>query len=466
MTRRIVPMLLLAVVAVVGVLALRGGDDPYIVKAKLDDAGGILKNYTVKVGEVGAGKVTKIDLDRNDDVILTMEMDEGAYPVGRGASAKVRPVNLLGEKYVDLSPGDVNAPVPSGTVIPKNRTALPVELDDALNILDPDTRGAMRILINEAGIAMAGRGADFNKILDELPPALDTARRLVKEVADENVRLASAVTAGDRVVAETNRKRDDLGELVESAGDTLGAVATRRAELGRTVQAAPQALGQLRTTLAGLQGASEQLAPAARDLRATSPALASTLKLLPQFAKDANGTLKEAVEVSPKLTRLGRESTPTLKLLRPTLASLSTFADRFQPFVDTLDGGGGTKSFLEFVAGWTGVTNGADSLGHVFRISVQYDDELLTTALNQYAPAKSGAKKSNKPEKAARGPEVIAPAPRPAAPAEAPKKDLPAKALEDVGKAVDDVLGNLGVKPRTEPSGSESGELLNYLLGS
>ncbi len=143
----------------------------YVVKAEFRDAGGITKNSDVKIGGVPGGQVDKIDLDkRNDTAIVTMRLKKEAAPIGAGAIAASRPVNLLGEKYIDMKVGDLSKPQKSGVFIPMSRTSRPVELDDVLNILQPGIRARLRILVNEAGIAMDGAGADFNKALGDLPP--------------------------------------------------------------------------------------------------------------------------------------------------------------------------------------------------------------------------------------------------------------------------------------------------------
>ncbi|MCW3041727.1 MAG: hypothetical protein JWM31_3632 [Solirubrobacterales bacterium] len=470
--KRIIPALLAAAVVVLAVIVFTGGDKPYVVYVKANDAGGVLKNYNVKIGQVAAGKIADISLDKQDHAVIKLEMDKGAYPIGKGASAKIRPVNLLGEKYVDLNPGDLKQPLPSGTTIQPDKTAIPIELDDALNTLDPDTRAGMRILINEAGLAMAGRGADFNKTLESLPPALDAAKRVVAEVNQDNGKLESLITSGDRVLATVAPKSNDLGDLVNSAANALETAAQRRVNLGRTIQSAPGALNQLRSTLVKLQAASSELTPAADDLRATAPQLNETLTRVPAFTKDAKATLAEVSKVSPALSRLGTKAAPTLRALRPTANHLASFTGDIRKFVDTLDQGGGTKDFLGFVNGWTSVTGSRDALGHVFRLAPTLTYGSITSITNR-PPAKSARSGRRTAPKADRAPGASAPAAAtPAAPVNPvkPVTDQLGKTVKDVTDAVTGLLGGKkdGSPPATSaPSGDTGvGKVLNYLLGS
>jgi phospholipid/cholesterol/gamma-HCH transport system substrate-binding protein len=381
----------------------------------------------------------------------------------------VRPVNLLGEKYIDLDVGDQTHPLPSGSTIPRSRTSSPTELDDVLNTLDPGTRAGLRIMINEAGLGMAGRGANFNAVLEDLPPALDQARRVVGEVARENQALDRLIVRGDRVVASVDGRRDELGQLVGSAGDALGVVAERRRELGQTVRVAPAAFGRLAATLGRVRGAADQLTPAARDLRATAPALAATLARAPAFAKDAQATLAEARDVAPALSRLGRRSTPILKRLEPTAARLADFSAGARKLLDAADQGQGLSKFLDFMNGWVGVIGNADGLGHVFRLRLTFDDQFFTSAirryLGEYGAGKRRSPKAQAVRQALEQVQHTLDEHRDKLP-EAVRRRLPKQAQElpaQVTKALGDALGGAtGSTPQT----GDLAPVLDYMLGS
>src|SRR5580692_2862412 len=141
--------MVIAGVAVVLIIAGLGSSPNYIVYGRFTDASGLLPNFTVKIDGLKAGIVKDIYLNKGEtQVIVKMELDKSATPIGTGASASIRPVNLLGEKYVDLNPGNLNHPVPSGTTIPITNTHTPVELDDVFNTLNPSTRAGLGIIIN------------------------------------------------------------------------------------------------------------------------------------------------------------------------------------------------------------------------------------------------------------------------------------------------------------------------------
>ncbi len=376
----------------------------YVVRAEIADAAGLRRNSAVKVGGATGGRVTDVTLTRRDTALVTMRLDEEAAPIGAGATARARPVNLLGEKFVDLDPGDVRRPRASASTIPLERTASPVELDDVLNALAPDVRARLRILVNEAGVALAGRGADLNALLAHLPPALDELGRTVDDLGRDNARMRRLIVAGERVVRDVDGRRDDLAELVVQADAALRVTARRRAALGATIDRAPRALAQLGRTVGVLADSADRLVPAARRLRASAPALRETLLRAPGFADDARGTLRTARAVAPALTRLGREGTGPVGRLEPLTGDLTRLAAELEPVTATLDRT--IADALGFVHGYARAQQERDGLGHVLRLRLIVGRtalEALGRGLDGSAPSSSSGARSSSPRRAPDG---------------------------------------------------------------
>jgi phospholipid/cholesterol/gamma-HCH transport system substrate-binding protein len=336
-----------------------------------------------------------------------MELDRGAYPVGVGATAQIRPVNLLGEKYVDLHPGNLRRPQRSGTTIPITHTGTPVELDDVLNTLAPQTLARLQIIVNETGVALAGNGANFSQTLEQLPPALDQARAFVGQIARRNAALGRLIDAGSGVISSVNSRRADLDNLISSAANTMQTVVARRRQLARTVQNAPGALAQLTHTLNDLGTTAGALYPAMVQLRAAAPPLASVLARAPSFATDAQAALVVTRELAPLLVRLGRVGTPLLERVTPTVDRLATFATSLQTVMTGLDQQGSLKAVLRFVSGWAGVIGQRDGIGNMFRVHVALSPQLVTSVLQRMSGGAAGP-----PPPAHRPPAPVAATPR------------------------------------------------------
>jgi virulence factor Mce-like protein len=373
----------LAAVVLIYMIGSPGGRTGYVVRAEFSNVDGLKSGSTVKVDGVPAGIVASISVTHRDTAIATFHVDPSAIPIGAGASVQIRPTDLLGEHYVQLTTGNLHTPQPSGTFIPLSRTSATVELDEILNVLDVNTRTRLRILINEAGIALAGRGAEFNTLLSKLPPNLDQVQQLVGQVASQNVTLQHLITEGNRITAAVNGKRDQLGNLIGVADRAFGAVAARHVQLGATITAAPGALTQLRTALDQVGTAATALTPAADSLRAAAGPLTATLRALPRFASSADATLVTARQVAPDLQRLGRGARGPLQALRPTALNLRSVTHQAAPILNELDQRA-MKDLLWFVENWALGLKGRDALGHFIGANLELDPSIVISALDAY----------------------------------------------------------------------------------
>ncbi|HEV7862167.1 MAG TPA: MCE family protein, partial [Acidimicrobiia bacterium] len=81
-----------------------GGGHGLTVTAIFADAGAILPGNDVKVDGVQAGQVKKVRLVAGK-AELTLSVGGAFTPLHTDASAAIRPVSLLGERFVDLSRG-------------------------------------------------------------------------------------------------------------------------------------------------------------------------------------------------------------------------------------------------------------------------------------------------------------------------------------------------------------------------
>jgi virulence factor Mce-like protein len=385
-----------ALVALVVVLS-GGGGDGFRLRAELGDAEGVRDNYVVRVDGIAAGRVTAVDVTRRDTAIVSIELDHGAGIVGRDARVSARAANLLGEKYLDLSLGDRARPLPEGSLVPLSRTRSEVQLDDILNTLAPNTRARLRVLINELGIGVSGRGADFNALLQRLPGTLRDSGAVLAQLASENAALGRLITRSDVVLTTIDHRRDTPARFVRSVDALTATLAAKRRELAATIQAAPATLRQTRGSLQRLAGTARRLQPAAALLRRSAPELTNVLAAIPGFATSASGTLATARQVAPELTRLGRRGTPDLEALDRTLQKTATFAHAMRPLSESLGRGGVVAGILELMQSWDRTINAGDGVGRFFRLRAAISPSALTSLVTRLTPKPPARGKARKP---------------------------------------------------------------------
>jgi phospholipid/cholesterol/gamma-HCH transport system substrate-binding protein len=456
--------LLAAAAAVLAVVMVAGGGSPYVIRAEFADADGLRADFAVREQGVVVGRVADVSVTARDTALATLELDRSVVPVGAGATASIHPSNLLGEKYVQLNPGDIRQPQPSGLTIPQSRTSTAPELDQVLGAFSPDTRKATAVFLAEQGDALLGRGQDLASLLQRLPSSLDSATQLVAGLGQDNVALGRLVEQSDRILQVAAPQRTALGRLVSSAQGAFTTLASREQALGETISSAPAAISQLRRTLIALQNAAIPLGPAAAGLRATAPSLAAALRATPGFATAARLALAAIGRAAPALQQLGANGTPVVSALRPAAVQLERFATTLAPVSKLLDRQIGLV--LDVVQGWGRAIGDRDGIGHIYRLDTLFPQNTFDTLLDPGAPPPNPTG-SDRPaaRRATRGRALIATPPPPAAASVPGTSSSPAVHIP--GLPAVPLPSAPAAGPPSGSAGSEApiNSLLRYLLG-
>lgn len=466
-------------VAAVGIFLLRGGtEESYDLRLALDNAAGLRNGSQVAIGGLEAGEVElEVSKDRRK-VLVDVKLKPEHGPVGKDVKASIASVNLLGQKRVELDVGDRNDPAPDGYRIPAKDVEVATDLDQVLGVLDTSTRERLRVLINETGAAFAGRRADVDNFVFELPESFAAGRRLVAALASDNRTLADLVKNSDGAVGALADERRALGQLVDTAGQAGTSLVTKRAELRAGLAKTPGTLAQLRGFLSDLQSTSGSLAPAARKISATAPELQRTLDEIEPFRKAAQPTFDRAEEASPPLTTLASKVTPVVREATPVLGQLSDTSTALKPVTKTLDKS--ANNIIGTVYNWAHAVQFRDQASRIFRGDAAISPDILNTIIrralgtgpnmsdpNDNTPRSRSKRTKDSGSSAPASP--AAPA-APASPGAAPSAAAPAAPEQPKGLLeglVGGLLGTPGASP-TGPGASSPGlvpGLLNNLLG-
>jgi phospholipid/cholesterol/gamma-HCH transport system substrate-binding protein len=215
--------------------ALLGGG--YEVAADFRDSGGIFVNAEVTYRGVEVGRVTDMQVVE-DGVRVVLRVDPGADPIPADVEAAVATRSAVGEQYVILRPTSPGKPyLEDGSVIPQERTSIPVpveqmllNLDELVGSIDQEN---LRILIEELGRAFEGAGDDLGRLIDNgnlllaraeesLPETLQLIRdgRTVLDTQRDSRTAIQAWASDLRLFTDTLVEMDpDLRTLVVNAPD-------------------------------------------------------------------------------------------------------------------------------------------------------------------------------------------------------------------------------------------------------
>src|SRR5882724_7981019 len=149
----------------------------------------------VRIAGVTVGKVREKKRDpRSNRTLATIEMERRYSPIPDDTRAILRQKTLLGETYVELTPGSPNAPnLREGARLANSRVQGTVEFDEILNTFDAPTRRAFRVWQQQTGAAVAPRSQDLNDAVGEMPVFLDRGTDLLQTLDTDRAALRRLV---------------------------------------------------------------------------------------------------------------------------------------------------------------------------------------------------------------------------------------------------------------------------------
>jgi phospholipid/cholesterol/gamma-HCH transport system substrate-binding protein len=258
--------LLLAAALVLGVMALQVGALSQIgsnathVTARFTDAAGLQKGASVSIAGVEVGKVASLKADY-DSAIVTMDLDPDAG-VNIDAKVRIRARSLLGEKYVEVLPGDRKMPaVQDGAQLAVDGQQ--VEVDELLSKLGPLLDG---IDAEQAGRVVKALADALQKDPERLSRMLDNADHLLANGATASDQLPQLMSDGSATLAQArstlsivDARARQGGDLIAHADRVLDDVSTATNDIPELVGDAHALIGDGRTLVGSLQESQGQL---------------------------------------------------------------------------------------------------------------------------------------------------------------------------------------------------------------
>src|SRR5215210_7781561 len=136
----------------------------YQVKIDFPEATTLAQEADVRVAGVPVGKVRKVEVgDGTNRTVALVELERKYAPLRQDARAILRQKTLLGETYIELTPGTRTAPtVKEGGTLSPAQVSPTVELDEIFRALDEKTRASFRTWMQNQAEAVRGRGQDIS----------------------------------------------------------------------------------------------------------------------------------------------------------------------------------------------------------------------------------------------------------------------------------------------------------------
>ena len=316
----------------------------YRLHTSFGEATQLAKEADVRISGVSVGKVKTINTEPDGRSDAVIELQSKYAPLPKNSRAILRQKTLLGETYVELTPGDKSAgTIPENGTLPASHVSPTVELDEIFRAFDPKTRAAFRTWMETLAQGVNGRGRDISDTLGNLAPFAEDANRIVT-ILDSQQGAVTRLVRNTGDVANALTQRDaQLRSLIDNSNRVFVTTAHRDRQLSEAFVALPTfereataTVNRLTTFAAKTNPLVTQLRPAARELSPTLVDLSGLSPDLKALFHDLNPLITASKAGLPALERFLDELHPVLAELDPPLRQLNPILDFIGRYPDEL----------------------------------------------------------------------------------------------------------------------------------
>jgi phospholipid/cholesterol/gamma-HCH transport system substrate-binding protein len=405
MMRRLILAGALVAAAVVVVLLVSGGggsSNGYVVRAIFDNGAFMVNGEQVRVAGANVGEIDSVDVTMPGDtvayedgkpvsipgkaVIVMSITDPSFQDFRQDATCQIRPQSLIGEKFIDCrptvprAPGSEPAPplkqLPDGQpgageyLLPLGNSGASVDPDLINDIQTLPYAQRFRLIFNELGAGLAGRGEDLEVLVKRANPVLRDVDRLFGILSAQRNQLAQLASDSEAILGPLSRERSHVAGFFSNAGAAAEASAERGAQLEESLRKFPTFLREFRKTMVSLKGFSDAATPVFEDLGTAAPSLTDATRTLTPFSEATTVALKSLGNAGEASGPIFREADPVIVKSRDLAKSGVVPTSELAKLFTNLRQTRGWDALVELIYNTTGAFNGFDQYGHFGRTLV------------------------------------------------------------------------------------------------
>ncbi len=225
--------------------------DVYRVYGVFDSVSGLLKGAKVEMAGVPIGKVGEISLTPEGKAKVELLVYK-KFKIPQDATAVVRTFGVLGDKFIEIRPGQSQAYLSEGAYITK--TESPVDLDQILASIGPTVEGLKELLGTQEGREnlkiLVANIKDVSESLKNITERVEKGKGTFgKLLTDDTLYkdLTSTSQTLKNIVLQVERGEGTLGKFIkdESLYQTLKNTASNLEQVSKRLEKGEGTLGKL-----------------------------------------------------------------------------------------------------------------------------------------------------------------------------------------------------------------------------
>ena len=391
--------LVAAIVVVVALISSSSGGSGYVVRGIFDSGGFMVSGEEVRVAGATVGEIESVGVTMPGEVdsykngkpqavpgkaVIAMKIeDPGFQDFRKDASCLIRPQSLIGEKFVDCTPTLPRAPgskpppelkqVPAGEpgagqyLLPLENNSTSVDPDLINNINQLTYAQRFRLILNELGAGLAGRGEDIEEVVKRANPVLRDADRVFGILNAQRDQLAQLSSDSEEILGPLSRQRANVAGFFANAGAAAQASTEKGPELEASLQKLPAFLRELRQTMASFEYFSNAGTPVAESLAKAAPALTQATRALTPFSAASTVSLKSLGATGAVAGPKVRAADPVVLKLRDLATSGAAPTTELAQFLVSTRKAKGFDGLADLIYNSAASTNEFDQYGHFTR---------------------------------------------------------------------------------------------------
>ncbi len=203
----------------------------HTLTAQVSDVDGISVSSDVRIAGRAVGQITAVTA-QGDYSTVTFHVDDGDWPLPGGTSASIRLATLLGQKYLQLTPGtDRSHPLADGGTIALPSTNPVVDFDQILDTFNKPTRDSLTSLIRTAASAVQGQEGTLQQLIPDLRDLSVHSVTPTGELVTRNDEINNILINLGTTADQLNQSGNDLVGVIDNMNTITGALATHQSAL-------------------------------------------------------------------------------------------------------------------------------------------------------------------------------------------------------------------------------------------
>jgi ABC-type transporter Mla subunit MlaD len=388
-----------AIVAAIILISGGGSGESYVVRAIFDNGSFLVSGEQVRIAGADVGEIKSVGVslpgeptaeengkfvDVPGKAIIELEIENSSFQDFRqDAACEIRPQTLIGENYVNCrptlprAPGEKPAPplrqIPEGEpgagqyLLPLGHNSASVNPDLINNIQQLPYAQRFRLIFNELGAGLAGRGNDLQAAIEKANPTLRDVDRIFGELTEQKDQLAQLAAESQEILEPLVAEKEHVVGFLAHTGEAAEASAEHGAELEESLQKFPTFLAEFRQTMDNLKEFSDAGTPLLEELGVAAPSLTNATRELTPFSEATTVALKSLGKAGEESGPVFAEAEPVVRKAAELAKSGEVSTEELAKLFISLKKTGGWDGLTELIYNTAAATNGFDKYGHFGR---------------------------------------------------------------------------------------------------